>query len=156
VLTGQDELPVAKKLWQEKVLLSSFQRSPKFKQMLKSKIRLTPVNTVGGLYLGEVPFFYAEQLRIDAVLRKIVKGLFYHHNEARLEGTIRILTHDIYNHENWVKIEDLLGGELGEGVFKYRFVPNKSNPHNSTWLLVFYNKHLFIIETKAENQMSNA
>jgi hypothetical protein len=60
--------------------------------------------------------------------------------------------HDVYNHENWAKIQDLPGGELGDGVFKYRFAINKDNPHNSTWLLVFYNKHLFIVGTKTQNQ----
>lgn len=141
------------RLWKEKVVDSTFQRSPALRAALveamdqiKEHHRHEPLRDFNDRVLTDaevenvLPF---ERMRIDRVVRKIVRALHAHHTghpipkNATLEITISPLSA--------TEIEKLVrertgfvGGEHGE--FIYRREPA---PAGETWVLIFYLTHHF-------------
>lgn len=83
VATGSRDSPQSIALLHQRIL-PRMRQSPALIAELMTSMRWTAIRSEGGIYLGQAPAFPVDRPRIQAVIEKIVKGLYYKHNERRL------------------------------------------------------------------------
>ena len=119
-------------------------------EFLKSVSKVDEVSS-GGIYLGPARAVKLDRRRIQTVINKIVRGLFFHH-------TGRILGGNCVVEEFWYQprltetvLERICALPLfnvGDGsVFSYRYELPTSAFDESAWFLMFYNEVLIISTT---------
>lgn len=142
---------VGKKLWSEK-LRRMYEKNIGLKHKIASNIRYGNVSTPAGIYLGRAMTIGYDERRLDAVAKKIVRGLYFHERGVPLNATTQLASLFLREpaHFNAVKQHNhmLNPGRVGwKGIFQYRrgFVP--TNPFSSMWLLWFWQTHIFWIVT---------
>jgi hypothetical protein len=93
--------------------------------------------------------------RIEIVLNRIVRGLFYHHREKRLPRTLEFVCSLVdaslkTSSEGRERINRLDGSltTIGPGVFRYAFEPfEPPDPYGTVWLMRFYDHRTFFCVT---------
>lgn len=125
-------------------------------ELLKTLGRAHP-RTPGGLILPATPMFVARFDRLERVIERVTKGLFFHEKGYRLPedhmavafSPIRF-THadkDFLEHLQKDLIEPVSTQKaktIGNGVFSYKFAWDSTDPNASVWLFLFYNRVSFI------------
>jgi hypothetical protein len=99
-----------------------------------------------------------ERSRIEIVLYRIARGLFYHHRGERLPGTIafvfRLVDASLKTNSDGRERINRLDGKLttiGQGVFRYAFEPfEQPDPFGTVWLMRFYDYKTFFCITASE------
>lgn|SRR5262249_2431391 len=135
------------RLWKEKVVGSSFRKRPRFRQMLARSIVDLPPERRRPDLPGGVRAATFDAQRINRVLRKIVLGLYWHHERNRLPPDISIEPFKDHPLDDTTiaifrsRPEHTIGG----GTFKYRFAITSDDPRVSMWLLMFYEKTAFVV-----------
>ena len=149
----------AEKIWNQKVQ-RSLQKNSKVLKEIYISFRFVDIYH-GPIYLGKRPAFPCDRKRIDRIIGKIVKGLFYFENKKPLSNdfTVKILwspykgnkiLHEIINALHVSNIK-----QIGEGVFKYRNIYAKEDLNWSTWELNFYNSYLSFIGITGKELKNN-
>ncbi len=125
-------------------------------------MRWTDVRSQGGVYLGRAPAFPIDRPRIQTVIEKIVKGLYFKHKKRRLPAD-QVVDRYLYNppienpfQEEIVKVPL---HNVGDGtVFSYRYCMGDGPDFLSYWFLMFYNDTtFFIVQTSpASNPQVNS
>ncbi len=105
-----------------------------------------------GIYCGQGSTYEVDILRLDAVVRRTVKGLFYHHQQYRLP--------DSYETDCWLleqvdpnatdvmaNVESIVGAlvnntpiVIGNNTFAYTYCLINELSHSSAWILNFYGR----------------
>lgn len=86
---------------------------------------------------------------INKLIRKTVRGLFYHHFGGPL-GDVDFLI-DFNPKDPLVHLwKRLTGWEVGKEIFRYWFGVAKEDPGLSWWWLVYYDRVLFVAGTCPE------
>ena len=135
----------------------SMSKKIKFTRKLMAGIREVALRTPAGLYAGQGTAFDVDLVRLDRVVERVTRGLYWHHHEhVRLPS----------DHEVRVWSEEGLGGleiaeaaefrrtlvepvlnnperSVGRGVLKYRFAVG-DRPHVTGWWLEFYDDVRFV------------
>jgi hypothetical protein len=142
-------------LWKQKVVKSSFSRSPalvrklnKDAQEVRDQHKTDPLLTTNGRplpdeYLDRILSFDME--RINRVSEKIARCLFFHHFKRVMPKSSRMETYR--EHDDNVKFEVILnkagmvGGEEGEFVYAY-----KLSQDCIEWFLLFYLQTLMVVK----------
>jgi hypothetical protein len=96
--------------------------------------------------------------RIEIVLYRIARGLFYHNKAERLPGTIAFVSRSVDSslsiNSNGRELIDRLEGNLitiGQGIFRYAFEPfEPPDPFGTVWLMRFYDHRTFFCVTASE------
>jgi hypothetical protein len=99
-----------------------------------------------------------DRLRIEIVLYRIARGLFYHHKAERMPGTIafvfRSVDSSLRTNSDGREIIDRLDGNMitiGDGIFRYAFEPfEPPDPFGTAWLMRFYDHRTFLCITASE------
>jgi hypothetical protein len=98
-----------------------------------------------------------DKVRLEIVLHRIVRGIFYHHHKLPLPKSVAFKFGSIGNTSGQAAIlretADKLATTLrtiGNGVFRYAFM-RLPFPHrfDSVWLLTFYDHRAFLCVTSA-------
>lgn len=118
------------------------------------------VRTPAGLDLGQVGVYDVDLARLDKVISRIVKGLYFHENRGRLPNGFRVAAFsedglrdiDEETRENLKNnlLSPLMANEpkqVGERVFEYRSALAADYPGASVWLMTVYEKVSFIALT---------
>lgn len=140
--------PAARRLWNEG-MRPYIRRSPRFAATLVKDIRRVEVRTPKGLYLGQVDTHPADEARIDRVIEKIVRGLYYHRTREPLgdvQFTIRLFDRvaapeDVRNLVLAFPLE-----AVGQTV-SYRFGYAKDDPRHTVTATRFYESGIFVALT---------
>lgn len=140
-----------KKLWYEKVMGSTFYRSPKLRKNIVSSISgiLVNVKRPNGVILkGKI--LNLDASRINNVLIRIVRGLYWHHYHECLPSNI---VFEIYqNPPINGEIESILLRTkfctIGNEEFKYRYRRCEEDIFASVWGLSFFMGAHFLVITK--------
>lgn len=140
-------------LWDKKVVGSSFTRSGGLKgrlnddhQLLRQHAESHPLWLYnGGIapkeWLPIVQPFDTD--RVNAVVEKIVRCLYFHHFGAPLEVVVKVDPSPLSD-ETWRQTFDNRSGEVGHNKeFVYRFQHNEYN--KTIWRLIFYEHHAFTV-----------
>lgn len=115
--------------------------------------RITP----GGIFVGNVLALKTRMDRVDGVVARIVRGLFFRHRGIIVPRGYSVVagtkeTVDKFPHELKLSLDEgvlnpLLAApsvSIGNGVFSYRFGIDKADPNVTCWLLNFYGQAGFM------------
>lgn len=111
--------------------------------------------TPNNIYLGQRLGVRIDSTVLDTVIKKMVKGLYFHHTKKILSGNYTLGTIDIHNILNYSIsfynasqsiIESHKTRHLysSGNVVKYRFEIFDKHYYHSTWSILFYNKFLYL------------
>lgn len=133
---------LAEDIWHDKVA-KSLLRNPKLLKQIYDGFRQVDAY-YGPIYLGNKLAISLDRSRIDPVIKKVVRGMFYHKQGKPLEKDFKVkvllnpdpkkLPKELVDHVLASDIE-----EIGNGVIRYRAVFVHLNPNYSTWAISFYN-----------------
>jgi len=147
-------------LWSDKVVGSSFKRSPALlkriqddhKQLLEHRLEDSLRTYDGEIAKGELlsRCYIADAERINRVACKIVRGLFFHHFKKPMPRAAIFNVSDAPIHlDTLIKIiiarKGMVGGEEGEFIYWFKF--DDENLFHSCWVLLFYLHNYLIVET---------
>lgn len=151
-------------VWENKVVGSSFKRSPALLQKIQNdheKLlehhKKIPLKTYdNSLVPNELlpRCFMVEAERINRVARKIVKGLYFHHFSKPLpqEVELRVSVDPIDTLSLTKIIKDrkgMVGGKDGEFIYWFEF--DNTKPFFSRWVLIFYLQNYLTVEMKLKS-----
>ena len=125
--------------------------------MLKS-ITTVEMQSPTGLYLGTAPGLKFDRHRIDRVLKKIVRGLLWHHYNVKPGSDINFLIWkdpDVSSVLHILTTETTLSA-FGGNVFQYRHSTTVEDPEQSVWCLRFYGKTTFLIALVRDDSSQNS
>jgi len=143
------EHPIARRVWDEKVIDSSLAGSWKLKRELADRLSDVEVHSPAGLYWGNAVALSLDWDRIWRVLQKIVRGLLCHHGGREFAGEITFTHLD----ERDEFVFGLLAGapkhRIGDGrTFAYAGGSSTVRWQYSLWWLRFYETKVFAIFTQ--------
>lgn len=124
-------------------------------------IGLAELRSPGGLYLQDVGVMNVDLRRLDAVVARIVRGLFYHETGTPLaptsvvsvsqESGLRAISEDA--RAQLVRLCGVLRAQpehkVGNDVFSYWYQRVEGHAEMSVWLLGFYQKVWFLGMTQS-------
>jgi hypothetical protein len=127
-------------------------------EFLKS-VQKVDVHSESGIFLGHAPVFQFDRPRVQAVIDKIVRGLFFKHTNRRLAASYVVrdfLCHLKVEGSAQDAITELPLVNIGDGsTFSYRYGISDANESESFWFLMFYNDtSLFMTKTSLANDFS--
>lgn len=139
------------KLWYEKVMGSTFRRSPKLRKNIVSNISNISVNVKrpnGAILKGKILNFDAS--RVNSVLIRIVKGLYWHHYNKCLPPNIlfEVYQNPPINDEIKSILLRTKFCTIGNEEFKYRYRRCDDDNFTSVWGLSFFMGAQFLVFTK--------
>ena len=146
--------PIAQLIFDTKVMRSAQRNSSDVVRAAMTRARLIPHITPGGLYLGQLPSFDLDSRRIDRIFSYIVRGLYYKVVRAPLPAECAITVWRVNAkeaEETYHTIKAMNGNGLyriGQGVFECAFMYATEVPQISMWLLAFYGRVFFIVNTE--------
>jgi hypothetical protein len=158
VLTNPDPSPIGWKIWDKKVIGSSLERSPPLRQRLLGDIIEVELRSPSGLIIGKAPGIRFEKSRINHVIQRIIRGLYWHHHKKVLppETNFTILKDphvsgvaEIINNHTVLSMVD-------KETFQYRHGVTDEDPSASIWLLRFYTRTTFLIITGDEGEKKSS
>jgi hypothetical protein len=132
----------------------------KFARRLVAGIREVDVRTPAGLHVGRATSFDVDLTRLDRVVARVTRGLYWHTNgHVRLPSDHEVI---VWSEEGLRGVPPAQAGELrrnlvepvlrnpvqsiGRGVLQYRFARGDRD-HVTGWLLEFYNDVRFLAFT---------
>jgi hypothetical protein len=123
---------------------------------LINNLKLLDAYSKGGIYLGKVPGYNVDMKRINGVVERIMKGVFYHHKKYSLPEDIKVSAYSVQD----MQIADFESTDLyhslirfvalsslnsyGNGVFNYKIRFLEDNSDAGVFLSTFYDKAAFI------------
>jgi hypothetical protein len=123
---------------------------------LMNNLKILDAYSKGGIYLGKVPGYNVDMKRINGVIERVMKGVFYHHKKYSLPRNIKVATYSVQDmqiteHEaielynsliSFVAVSSLQS--YGAGVFNYKIRFLADNSDAGVFLSTFYDKVAFI------------
>lgn len=148
--------PNVKQLWKTSYRGLKWSTKRGMAHNLVKNIRHGPTYTNSGIYLGNRSTYNVDLYRLDRVMERIIKGLFYHHAGYVLpkEYIARSFSVDgLVNDNVWddPELKNMLGvlSELkpvaiGKNIFSYKFLRLSDDINGSFWLFTFFSKVSFL------------
>jgi hypothetical protein len=135
-------------------------RKARFLKRVLSGMGLVALRTPAGLHLGHAPGFNVDLARLDRVVARVTRGLYWHHhNHVRLpsdhevgvwsEEGLRGLNLVDAAHLRQTLVDPIMNNPartIGRGALSYRFASG-DREHVTGWLLEFYGDVGFIAFT---------
>lgn len=130
---------------------------PGFQKLYSKAVSFKNVFTPKGIYLGNEPVLYVNYERLEKILSKIIRGLYYHHIKRTLkkEYSIKIFGQDnlklqtpemkefikskILHYVNQAPLY-----EIGKNTFHYKYLLTREDNYAGAWVLRFYEKVHFL------------
>jgi hypothetical protein len=145
--------PIAQEIFDTKVMRSVQRNSSAVVRVAMTQARLISHVTTGGLYLGQLPSFDLDQIRIQRIFSYIVRGLYYKVIHTRMPADCAITVRRV-NAKEADEIYHIIKGmngnglyRIGQGVFECAFMYADEEPESSLWLLAFYQRVFFTVGT---------
>jgi hypothetical protein len=153
--------PTAKRLIEGEII-RSFKRRPQFARRLVENARFVDAKTESGIVVPNQPAFALEDDRLNRVIRKMVRGLFYTYSFRRQDkGTPLpkewpIAVSRIRTNEDFEKFDKTMDAwplslqwwSMGdEKAISYRGAIRNHESNLSIWIIVFYGAVAFLAHT---------
>lgn len=128
-----------------------WREKPALLERLISSMRLVDAYSEGGIFVGARPAFTYSAKRLLNVIRKTVKGLYYHH--ICLPIPVPYDVKDFQLRPRLAKsfiplVQALRRYDMGTDAFSYRYVVDEKEPGLSYWFLMFYKDVLIWTRTE--------
>lgn len=151
VSAGSQDSPQSTVLLHQRIIPRMREKPALALDFLKS-FRPVAIHNEGGVHMGNEPVFTFDRTRIQTVIDKIVRGLFFKHAKHRLADDY--LVEEFYycppiEASLQQAILELPLINIGDGaVFSYRYHIASEGSSESFWFLMFYNDtSLFVTRT---------
>ena len=130
------------RLWKEK-LRRMYQKNLGLKGKISSLLAYKRVYTPYGLYLGRRRTLGFEITRLEAVVNKVIRGLYFFEYGERMETNTEVeslflSTAARFEAADKRSVELAPGSRAWPGVFEWRFGRVEENPQGSIWLTRFW------------------
>jgi hypothetical protein len=150
VATGSGESPEAERLVKERVLKRFRDRPALLETILRGSV-LVDVYSKGGIFLEQRPGFRYDRKRIQRIIEKITRGLFWHEKGSRLGNDYSVIDFKL----NPVMPDELLQvvqttplKSVANGIFRYGFTQCAEDENSALWVFVFFDQMLILTMTK--------
>lgn len=144
-------------------LIRSLERSQRAVSELFRRYRLLPRRTPSGIITGFAPGFAIDLGRINRVVEKIVRGIYYAKSGTRLPPEYEVGVYEGNGFWEDEHTRDLISAMCpaegqGDDVFCCRDVRDNGDPNRVAWLLIFYGRIGFfaLIERIAGHEAERA
>lgn len=136
-----------------------------YSKYILSALQLKSLRSKGGLYLGRVPTVDVDLARLDRVVARVVRGLYWHHFAERLPTDCQVVAWSesglvAMDAEALGQVSSMVGRlrsgdqhQLGRGVLGYWYGTAEVQ-YASVWLLEFYGDVRFLGLTIPAHQLS--
>lgn len=146
-----EDHPGARRLFESKVI-SSLRSNRKMRQELFRGMTYRKPTTPQGLLLPTRPFYEIDAHRMDRILCKIVRGLFFKARNRPLPKSygVYLLTHADSANVDFIQsfCSTLCPPQtFGDDVFFWRFSGDPSDENMTRWVFGFYNSVAFLAAT---------
>lgn len=133
-------------------IIKRFRKKPALLQAIMRNSRRVDVHSEGGIYLCTLPAIRCDPNRIQTVIAKIIRGLFWYETKTVLGVDYRV-TRFILNPNFDEKIKygivSLPLKRVGDGkVFSYRYLLDNEDKRVGCWWLMFFDATLFMSLTE--------
>jgi hypothetical protein len=136
--------PDANDLMNGKVM-RSFTRKPAFLHSIMDTARMVNPRTAQGIILPQRLSYTVDLDRVRRVMRKVVRGLYYHGTGEPLPPDADITTEPQMEEARFQEVWKLVGNKpwlsIGGTVFMYRWGRVPDVPAASAFLMVWYDRH---------------
>lgn len=126
----------------------------RFAQRMLAAQRLVEVKSPAGIHLGHVPAHVVDGGRVIKVVKRIVRGLYFHHTGRRLPAQYEITAVYVANPsfldspEATTFLNTMCAPHvLGNSVLVYRYSLTEGDDSASAWGLLFFARHAFLVLT---------
>ena len=145
--------PVAQRLFTGEVQRSLSRNSSHLLRSVLPKLRIEPLYTDAGIYLGDLPQAPFDGDRLNRLLGMIVRGLYLDARRVRLSGEYRV---EVRRAEPWAykQVMDVFrqlhpnGPRALGNVFSCIYVAATEDLFTTMWALWFYERVLFTAITE--------
>jgi hypothetical protein len=136
-----------------------------FKQQLLNNMMPVEVASPGGILLGVAPGYNVNLRRLDRVVARVVKGLFFHELEHRLSTTYEAVAYaedglrdlDAATRDRLREYCGIATSQLqknvGRDVFSYWHVATQEDSNATFWVMTFYKSTAFIALTGPRDKL---
>lgn len=148
-----NQSPIANQIFHEKVLKSARRNSSELARVALTDFRIEPFYTTGSIYLSDVIAVPVDADRIERIMFRIVRGLYYDARRQRIPnhyssqvrqynpwGFASLWQH--FDEQQWALSTRVLGNVFGCG-----FLYDKEDPFVTIWLISFYERVFFSVRT---------
>lgn len=147
------ENKATKKLWKDGAL-PTLDHNDRLRNFLIENSREIDLHTPAGIFLGKRHAVAVPMRGHNAVLRRTVRGLYFHHFGTILGShvSLRVVPIDNVPNEMGSIIAQMEFASIANGTFCYRYCKDAESPLRSMWLLMFYQSYLVLVETRQNSQ----
>lgn len=138
----------------------AMRKKAKFRLRILRSMRDVALRTPAGLHIGKAPGFDVDLTRLDRVVGRVTRGLYWHHHDhVRLpddhtvgvwsEDGLRGINREEANLLRTTLVDPVLNNparEIARGVLRYWYA-SSDRPHITGWLLEFYEDVRFVAFT---------
>jgi len=131
--------PAGKKVWNDR-LRRSYEKNVGLRRQIAGSLQHREMVTPGGIYLGRGMTIKYDEARLERVVTKIVRGLYFREQGTALDPDVEVMCLFVRERAHFEAIDQhnhVLkdANPRWKGIFQYRcgFVPNA--PIGSMWLL---------------------
>ena len=147
---GVAESDVGSQVWETVRRSLRRPQAKRFAQSLANSIFDKPVETEHGIFLGTAPAMSIDRERIERVIYRTVRGLYFHHFHRSIPMSDKlVIYHDDIVRQWPSAFTDMIGeivavvtrqehNRMGNDVFEYCFAAVSDHPTASAWALRFY------------------
>ena len=151
ITTAEGNNEFAVQLVNQKII-PRFRRKPLLLKSIMRDAKKVDVYSEGGIYLGKYPAIPYKSQRIQSVVEKIIRALFWHETKMVL-GTDydvgRFILNPNFDEQKKRAIVSLPLKNVGDGkVFSYRYLFDEKDKRISCWWLMFFNATLLMALTE--------
>jgi hypothetical protein len=154
VLASSYSHPEGRRLWDTRTR-SALAKKPAYRARIAAELRKFEIRTAGGVFLGTIDALIADAPRINAVIRKMVRGLYYHLYAEPLgpvSFTIEQVRPDRSLPPAAIGVLRGLPGRTDIGHVVYRFARAPDMPEAvAGWLAFFGRVGFFVIGVPGEH-----
>lgn len=153
VTTGSPDSNVAQTLVNSKIIRQFKRRRALLVEFMRGAIDRIEVRSPGGIILGHEPGFRFDRSRVQKIIDKTVRGLFYHHYDQRLPDDYVVrdyILNPVVDEAIFQELE-LAYNETEDKVFIHLFGHAVEDPNCTMWVLVFYGSTVFVVDTRPKS-----
>lgn len=155
---GLEESTSATDLWKGKIFRSVGRNMPLRELIWSSIIDNAPIISNGGIYMGSTPAIRFDRKKIDPMIKKTVRGLYFHETGELLSSNTNF-TWEVVNEEPTGPMRQVLeGSQRGlqyTDVFESAYAIVEENGLEVTiWWLLFYRGLLIVCFTKRIKELT--
>lgn len=154
-----DETSVGYKVFTTKVMRSATRGTRKMLHMIRNSISLSDMHSPAGMYLGKRPTIEIDRSRVDRVVAKICRGLYYLETGRPLPPVAvahvilspddKVLTHGVGQ-----QFSQLPTRGTHPEVFRYKYMTVEGDSPGSVWVMQFYEAVTFLVATYGVEELA--